>query len=166
MTKIGPSVVLLGLALWSCSADDSSPPAAAASDTTAVVAEWTEARLSSTEIDSARYEATWRIAPSVDSLISADSLARAMDSIVLAEKWDDIGTPPGGATAAPAIQLPLGGQVSGPSVLYAQILLDRSPFGPGGIDGKWGKNTEKAVFWLQHQAGLPATGQIDSATYR
>jgi lipoprotein-anchoring transpeptidase ErfK/SrfK len=166
MTKIGPSVVLLGLALWSCSADDSSPPPAAASDTTAVVAEWTEARLSSTQIDSARYEATWRIAPSVDSLISADSLARAMDSIVLAEKWDDIGTPPGGATAAPAIQLPLGGQVSGPSVLYAQILLDRSPFGPGVIDGKWGKNTEKAVFWLQHQVGLPATGQIDSATYR
>src|SRR5688500_20131081 len=95
MTKIGPSVVLLGLALWSCSPDDTSPPAAAASDTTAVVAEWTEARLSSTEIDSARYEATWRIAPSVDSLISADSIARAMDSIVLAEKWEDIGTPPG-----------------------------------------------------------------------
>ena len=37
---------------------------------------------------------------------------------------------------------------------------------PGVIDGKWGKNTEKAVFWLQNQAGLPATGQIDSATYR
>jgi lipoprotein-anchoring transpeptidase ErfK/SrfK len=50
-------------------------------------------------------------------------------------------------------------------VLYAQILLDRSPFGPGVIDGKWGKNTEQAVFWLQQQAGLPATGQIDSATY-
>ena len=166
MTKIGPSVVLLGLVLWSCSSDDSSPPAAAASDTTAVVAEWTEARLSSTEIDSARYETTWRIAPSVDSLITADSLARAVDSIVLAEKWEDIGTPPTGATPAPGIQLPLGGQVSGPSVLYAQILLDRSPFGPGVIDGKWGKNTEKAVFWLQHQAGLPATGQIDSATYR
>jgi hypothetical protein len=47
MTKIGPSIVLLGLALGSCSSDDSSPPAAAA-DTTAVVAEWTEARLSAT----------------------------------------------------------------------------------------------------------------------
>jgi lipoprotein-anchoring transpeptidase ErfK/SrfK len=164
MTKIEPSVVLLGLALWSCSRDDSSPPASA-SDTTAVVAEWTEARLSATEIDSARYEATWRIAPSIDSLIARDSLARPVDSIVLAEKWEDIGTPSGGTTPLPAIQLPLGGQVSGPSVLYAQILLDRSPFGPGVIDGKWGKNTEQAVFWLQHQAGLPATGQIDSATY-
>jgi lipoprotein-anchoring transpeptidase ErfK/SrfK len=140
MTKIGPSIVLLGLALGSCSSDDSSPPAAAA-DTTAVVAEWTEARLSATEIDSARYEATWRIAPSVDSLISADTLARHRlpgDSILISET----------------------------SVLHTQILLDRSPFGPGVIDGKWGKNTEKAVFWLQHQAGLPATGQIDSATYR
>jgi hypothetical protein len=165
MTKIEPSVVLLGLALWSCAPDDASPPARAA-DTTTVVAEWTEARLSATEIDSARYEATWRVAPSVDSLITRDSLARPMDSIVLAEKWEDIGAPPSSPGPLPAIQLPLGGQVSGPSVLYAQILLDRSPFGPGVIDGKWGKNTEKAVFWLQHQAGLPATGQIDSATYR
>ncbi|HSE50760.1 MAG TPA: hypothetical protein VLB00_01130, partial [Gemmatimonadales bacterium] len=130
MTKIEPSVVLLGLALWSCSPDDSSPPASA-SDTTAVVAEWTEARLSATEIDSARYEATWRIAPSIDSLIARDSLARPVDSIVLAEKWEDIGTPSGATTPRPALQLPLGGQVSGPSVLYAQILLDRSPFGPG-----------------------------------
>jgi lipoprotein-anchoring transpeptidase ErfK/SrfK len=165
MMKIGPSIVLLGLALWSCSPDDA-PPADPASDTTAVVAEWTEARLSSTEIDSARYDATWRIAPSVDSLIARDSLARQLDSIVLAEKWEDIGARPGSEpTPLPAIQLPLGGQVSGPSVLYAQILLDRSPFGPGVIDGKWGKNTEQAVFWLQQQAGLPATGQIDSATY-
>jgi lipoprotein-anchoring transpeptidase ErfK/SrfK len=141
MTKTGPSVVLLGLAFWSCSSDDSPPPAAAAPDTTAVVAEWTEPRLSSTEIDSARYEATWRIAPSVDSLIAGDSLARQRlpgDSIL----------------------------IRATSVLDAQILLDRSPFKPGVIDGKWGKNTEKAVFWLQHQAGLPATGQIDSATYR
>lgn len=164
MTKIGPSIVLLGLALWSCSPDDT-PPADPASDTTAVVAEWTEARLSSTEIDSARYDASWRIAPSVDSLIARDSLARPLDSIVPAEKWEDIGTRPSEPTPLPAIHLPLGGQVSGPSVLYAQILLDRSPFGPGVIDGKWGKNTEQAVFWLQQQAGLPATGQIDSATY-
>lgn len=164
MTKIGPSIVLLGLALWSCSPDDA-PPADPASDTTAVVAEWTEARLSSTEIDSARYDASWRIAPSVDSLIARDSLARPLDSIVPAEKWEDIGTRPSEPVPLPAIHLPLGGQVSGPSVLYAQILLDRSPFGPGVIDGKWGKNTEQAVFWLQQQAGLPATGQIDSATY-
>lgn len=144
MTKIVPTAALLGLALWSCSSDDSSQPAISAdptADTTAVVAEWTEARLSTIEIDSARDEATWRAAPSVDSLILADTLARQRvpgDSIL----------------------------ISGTTVLDAQILLDRSRFGPGIIDGKWGKNTEKALFWLQHDAGLPATGQIDSATYR
>src|SRR5687768_8281899 len=93
MTKIGPSILLLGLALGSCSPNDA-PPADPASDTTAVVSEWTEARLSSTEIDSARYDAAWRVAPSVDSLIARDSLARRLDSIVLAEKWEDIGTRP------------------------------------------------------------------------
>lgn len=61
---------------------------------------------------------------------------------------------------------PLSGDVSGPSVFRAQLLLDRSQFSPGIIDGKWGKNTEKAVYWLQKREGLPATGQVDSKTYQ
>ncbi len=158
--------LLLGLALAGCARADNSQTAAA--DTTDVIAEWTEARLSATEIDSARYEESWRVALSVDSLISADTMARRLpwDSIVIAEKWEDIGKPGSGVSQVPSVQLPLGGQVSGPSVLYAQLLLDRSPFGPGVIDGRWGKNTEKAVFWLQHREGLPATGQIDSVTFQ
>ena len=45
------------------------------------------------------------------------------------------------------------GDDEGPSVLYVQILLDRARFSPGVLDGKWGKNTEKAVVWyvpLEH----------------
>ncbi len=166
MIKTGFPALLLGCVLTGCTRTDNSQ--AAAADTTEVVAEWTEARLSATEIDSARYEESWRVAPSVDSLISADTMARRLpwDSIVITEKWEDIGAPGSSGNQIPSIQLPLGGQVSGPSVLYAQILLDRSPFGPGAIDGRWGKNTEKAVFWLQHQEGLSATGQIDSTTFQ
>lgn len=147
--KTGFSALLLGLTLAGCARTDNSQ--AVAADSTDVIAAWTEARLSATEIDSARYEESWRVAPSVDSLIPADSMARrlTLDSIILTERWENIGQP-----------------ADGPSVLHAQILLDRSPYKPGVIDGRWGKNTEKAVFWLQHQEGLPATGRIDAVTFQ
>ena len=61
---------------------------------------------------------------------------------------------------------PLSGDVSGPSVFRAQLLLDRTQFSPGIIDGKWGKNTEKAVYWFQKKESLPATGQVDQKTYQ
>ena len=64
------------------------------------------------------------------------------------------------------LQLPLGGDVEGPSVLRAQVLLDRAGFSPGQIDGRWGDNTELAVTWFQKSAGLPATGIVDAATAR
>ena len=65
----------------------------------------------------------------------------------------------------PTVQLPVSGEAQGPSVLYVQVLLDRSPFSPGILDGKWGKNTRKAVYWLQRSAGLDPTGEVDSLTF-
>lgn len=64
------------------------------------------------------------------------------------------------------VMVPLRGDISGPSVLKAQVLLDRVNYGPGVIDGHWGKNTEIAVHWFQRQHGLEATGEIDERTYR
>jgi lipoprotein-anchoring transpeptidase ErfK/SrfK len=61
---------------------------------------------------------------------------------------------------------PLSGDVSGSSVFRVQLLLDRTQFSPGIIDGKWGKNTEKAVYWLQKREGIPANGQVDQKTYQ
>lgn len=109
------------------------------------------------------------------------------DSYRIPETWDDLealsgteatretegarGAEATGASVLPLdpfseMHLPLGGQVEGPSVLYAQILLDRSPFSPGAIDGRWGSNTERAVFWFQRARGLAPTGQVDSTTLR
>ena len=49
-------------------------------------------------------------------------------------------------------------------ILAAQVLLDRARFSPGVIDGRWGQNTEKALYWLQFARGLQPTGVLDDAT--
>ncbi|HEV8632536.1 MAG TPA: L,D-transpeptidase [Thermoanaerobaculia bacterium] len=77
------------------------------------------------------------------------------------ETWDAI-TPEafGGAPA-----LPLSGDAAGPTALRAQQLLDRVGFSPGVVDGHWGKNSEKAVFWLQVALGEAPTGILDQGLY-
>ena len=64
------------------------------------------------------------------------------------------------------IRVPIKGDVSGPSVLKAQILLDRANYSVGPIDGRWGKNSEIAVYWFQQQNGIEPTGDVDEATFR
>src|SRR5690606_4717979 len=68
------------------------------------------------------------------------------------------------AAYAEALGLPLSGGAGGHTVLYAQNLLDRARFSPGQIDGAWGQNTEKAIYWLQRREGLDATGTLDAET--
>jgi len=63
-------------------------------------------------------------------------------------------------------RFPRGREGGGPTVLRVQILLDRARFSPGVIDGNWGQNTEKAVFWFQHAHGLQATGEVDRPTWQ
>jgi lipoprotein-anchoring transpeptidase ErfK/SrfK len=61
--------------------------------------------------------------------------------------------------------LPLAQEGGGPSILRTQILLDRARFSPGVIDGNWGKNTAKAVYWFQFAKGLNANGEVDQGTW-
>jgi peptidoglycan hydrolase-like protein with peptidoglycan-binding domain len=78
------------------------------------------------------------------------------------ERWADVDA----ATVNDGgVRLPVGRGHTGPSVVRVQVLLNRAFFSPGMLDGRWGKNTQNAVAWLQAREGLPTTGAVDSATY-
>jgi len=120
--------------------------------------------------DSYRIPETWN---DLNKLAAEDTLrladpavdAPAPDTdIEAAERADAAGALVIPVNPFAAMNLPLGGAVEGPSVMYAQILLDRSAFSPGAIDGRWGSNTERAVFWFQRERGIAPTGQVDSLT--
>lgn len=72
---------------------------------------------------------------------------------------------PASINAAP-IAVPIEGDISGPSVLKAQVWLDRIGFSVGVIDGRWGRNSAIATWWFQRSRGIDATGSADEATLR
>src|SRR5690606_12681972 len=108
-----------------------------------------QTRPSPEEIERGRSDPAWRRVVQLDSAAPGDTATNP-------ESWEDISAR---TVNAQVTHLPLYGAMEGPSVLTAQILLDRALFSPGIIDGRWGKNTEKAIYWLQRREGLPATGR-------
>jgi len=66
------------------------------------------------------------------------------------------------------VVVPIKGDVSGPSVLKAQVYLDRANFSVGAIDGRWGRNAAIAVWWYQRSRGINAAepGALDQQTYQ
>lgn len=52
-----------------------------------------------------------------------------------------------------------------PLLIKAEVLLDRARFSPGAIDGRPSASERAAVAAFQARAGLPASGQIDAATW-
>lgn len=107
------------------------------------------------ELDRGRMDNAWEQVVQLDPWTASDSAANP-------EKWEQISAQ---AVNGSPVHLPLFGDVAGPSVLRTQVLLDRALFSPGMIDGRWGKNTAKAVYWFQKREGLPATARVDSATF-
>lgn len=57
-------------------------------------------------------------------------------------------------------------EATGPTVVRAQILLDRARFSPGEIDGVYGDDLGTAVKGYQESHGLKPTGTIDAEMWR
>ncbi|CAN5777286.1 L,D-transpeptidase [soil metagenome] len=159
MRYIQPLLLASALALVACGGDggdvaanQSAQPAAQRAGLYGVGYE----ALSAEELERGRHDTGWRRVVQFDTTGLGDAVSSNPES------WEDITTEAvnGGAT-----YLPIFGNVAGPSVLTAQILLDRALFSPGIIDGRWGKNTEIATYWFQTREGLRATGRVDQKTF-
>lgn len=110
------------------------------------------------ELEAGRMDSTWRrYVEAAPGRRGGQPQGPPADS----QSWDEISQE---TVNAPARGFPIYGDVEGPSVARIQILLDMNRFSPGVIDGRWGKNTEKAIYWFQRAKGIDATGEVDQAT--
>jgi peptidoglycan hydrolase-like protein with peptidoglycan-binding domain len=106
--------------------------------------------LTDAELEAGRLDDSWRAAVRLGRPPAARAFP--LDTIVIPEEWRRATDPAGPAEDRG-------------EVLRVQILLDRARFYPGVLDGEWGKNTEKAVWWFQEAQGLEPTGAVDSVTF-
>jgi lipoprotein-anchoring transpeptidase ErfK/SrfK len=159
-------VVVAGLALLSgCAVKDSTDeanteqapiqPAAPVAQTYADLPPVEEPEMTREQIEAGRLANDWASVVQLDTTGSGAPVRGT-------EKWEQISADL--VNNAPAA-LPLGGDMGGPTALRVQILLDRVFFSPGMMDGRWGKNTAKAVYFFQRREKLRTTGRVDSATY-
>lgn len=123
-------------------------------------------RLNPGEVEAGRMEMDWREWVERDTSFAASAEDSAYTDALnapFAETWDSITAD---AVNRGPIALPVRGDVAGPSVLRVQILLSRAAFSPGIVDGRWGRNTEKAVYWLQRREGIRPSGHVDQRTWQ
>jgi len=116
-----------------------------------------------------RFDAKWRELQSFRALkIAQMPLQTAPEgpkvAFVTGKKETFQGLDAGAINAAP-VNVPITGDMKGPSVLRTQVLLDRAHFSVGVIDGRWGRNSAIAVWWWQRAHGLEPTGDVDQATF-
>jgi lipoprotein-anchoring transpeptidase ErfK/SrfK len=173
--RIRLSILLLPLLLGACTYEDATdekkpaetPAQATAADTTDTT-DWSVPEGLDTEYDAAtlekgRLDPAWRQYAERDRLERLGQTAPAPSQTPAPLTTNLEPPPPTGAEGGAATTPPVGRQ-AGSDPMRVQILLDRARFSPGVIDGEWGKNTQKAVYWFQFAQGLNPTGEVDKAT--
>jgi len=103
--------------------------------------------LTRAELEAGRLDDSWRDAVRLGPPPAAREFP--LDTIAIPAEWRELGRPVDERA----------------EVLRVQTLLDRARFYPGVLDGRWGKNTEKAVWWFQVSEGLEPSGAVDSLTF-
>ena len=135
--------ILLALATACAPEGPREPP----SDAESAEVVWDPAdTLTDAELEAGRMDDSWRSAVKLGRPPAPREFP--LDTIVIPTEW-----------------LEMGRQRDAGEVLRVQTLLDRARFFPGVLDGRWGKNTEKAVWWFQVSQGLEPTGAVDSLTF-
>ncbi|CAN5795068.1 hypothetical protein BH20GEM1_BH20GEM1_01130 [soil metagenome] len=148
LTLVGRVPLAAVLALAACAPEGPREPPADAESAEVL---WAPGdTLTDAELEAGRLDDSWRAAVRLGRPPAAREFP--LDTIVIPQEWRQ--------AVGPADPAGDRGEV-----LRVQILLDRARFYPGVIDGEWGKNTEKAVWWFQSSQGLEPTGAVDSVTF-
>lgn len=156
---LGPLLILPALGCErSAEPIDRTPPAEARATPEEIPVfgsdQW-DARLTVDDLERGRLDPAWRAVVRIDS-------PQRSGAVPSEERFEEM--TPASINDAP-MNLGLGAGSEGASVLRLQILLDRALFSPGIIDGHWGKNTEKALYWFQESQALPQTALLDEASF-
>ncbi|GAB5536871.1 MAG: hypothetical protein Rubg2KO_31200 [Rubricoccaceae bacterium] len=155
-----PALVVLAGTLSACQADASDPSSPPGTHSTIEIASTFggDTRPSAAEVERGRHRGLWR------SVAPIDTTGRAAAEAAHPETPDQIASD---STVWDArLHLPLGGDIAGPSVLKAQVLLNRAGFSPGALNGRWSDSTERALAWFQSSVGLVPTGILTHSTLR
>ena len=128
-------------------------------------------QIAAQDLDQQRFDERWRELQSFREEQAAERRAASAPArqpaihFVTGKKESFRGLDANGINNAP-VNVPIEGDVKGPSVLKTQVYLDRLDNSVGVIDGRWGKNSSIAVWWWQWAHGLPQTGDVDQTTFQ
>jgi localization factor PodJL len=120
---------------------------------------WFAVAASSGDAESAKRRDIIAAALSQDDLAKAQAAAAAYEPLSLISEANEVTMPEGGwGEDVTSEQLPTENDL----VALVQMLLAEQGYDPGPADGLLGRQTVQAITEFQEQAGLPATGQIDT----